>query len=224
MDRVNWVDNAKGIGILLVILGHLPWINGDMHHCIFSFHMPLFFIITGFFLTRSIERESFGVMLTKKFKSLVVPFLIFGVISATYSWSLRYLGLSDGTAYSFKYILADALFVCEENFGPWFLICLFFSSVFAWLIFKYVSEYSVGVSLLVSAAGFVLIFFGITLPLTIDIALFVTLFVVLGSHYYKKCPPPTIQMVVFIATPARSICFMQYLQPCILGFKKSACR
>ena len=43
--RIGWVDTAKGIGLLLVIIGHLPiplvpvWI--------YTFHMPLFFFLSG---------------------------------------------------------------------------------------------------------------------------------------------------------------------------------
>ena len=46
-SRIDWVDLAKGIAILLVILGHtvkVPIIRA----AIFSFHMLLFFILSGF--------------------------------------------------------------------------------------------------------------------------------------------------------------------------------
>ncbi len=45
-DRIYWIDCAKGITILLVIIGHSiynPMVRGP----IFSFHMPLFFILSG---------------------------------------------------------------------------------------------------------------------------------------------------------------------------------
>lgn len=46
--RIDWIDIAKGIGIISVILGHLrtPLYISEM---IFSFHMPLFFVISGYF-------------------------------------------------------------------------------------------------------------------------------------------------------------------------------
>lgn len=44
-------DNAKGFGILLVIWGHLFSLNGIPFSIIYSFHMPLFFFISGRFLT-----------------------------------------------------------------------------------------------------------------------------------------------------------------------------
>lgn len=46
------IDVAKGIGILLVVLGHsrLAPADGPLHRVIFSFHMPLFFVLSGVFL------------------------------------------------------------------------------------------------------------------------------------------------------------------------------
>ena len=44
--RLVWVDIAKGIAIILMIIGHE--ISGNIRTFIFSFHMPLFFILSGF--------------------------------------------------------------------------------------------------------------------------------------------------------------------------------
>lgn len=46
--RLTWVDNAKGIGILLVVLGHTYGIPVQLHHIIYSFHMPLFYLLSGY--------------------------------------------------------------------------------------------------------------------------------------------------------------------------------
>lgn len=42
-QRIDWIDFAKGITILLVIIGHN--VSGPLRGAIFSFHMPLFFIL-----------------------------------------------------------------------------------------------------------------------------------------------------------------------------------
>lgn len=49
-NRDNTIDITKGIGILLVIVGHTGGLPADtyIHHFIYSFHMPLFFILGGF--------------------------------------------------------------------------------------------------------------------------------------------------------------------------------
>ena len=43
MKREEWVDTLKGIGILLVIVGHT---NSPFFKYIYYFHMPLFFMIS----------------------------------------------------------------------------------------------------------------------------------------------------------------------------------
>ena len=46
-ERIAWIDAAKGIGILLVVLGHTFNIPVWLHNWIYSFHMPLFFLLAG---------------------------------------------------------------------------------------------------------------------------------------------------------------------------------
>ena len=47
MKRHDWIDIAKGIGILLVILAHTRFATSGISHWINSFHMPLFFLMAG---------------------------------------------------------------------------------------------------------------------------------------------------------------------------------
>ena len=44
-NRILWIDAAKGIGLLCVILGHLgvPYLST----LVYTFHMPLFFFLSG---------------------------------------------------------------------------------------------------------------------------------------------------------------------------------
>lgn len=49
MKRDETFDVLKGLGILLVIIGHLPGLHHNIHNFIYSFHMPLFFIVSGYF-------------------------------------------------------------------------------------------------------------------------------------------------------------------------------
>ena len=76
-ERLPYVDIAKGIGILLVVLGH----NGICHSgtlvatAIYSFHMPLFFFLAGLFHE---ETRTLVSHMARKSKSLVLPcFLVF---------------------------------------------------------------------------------------------------------------------------------------------------
>ena len=49
-ERLDWIDIAKEFGIILVIVGHCLCGN-NLSYLIFSFHMPLFFVIDGIFYT-----------------------------------------------------------------------------------------------------------------------------------------------------------------------------
>lgn len=82
--RINWIDIAKGIGILLVILGHSPRdIMVDsypairfMFSFIYSFHMPLFFFLAG--VTFHSFKKSDGFII-KKTKQLFIPLICYSL-------------------------------------------------------------------------------------------------------------------------------------------------
>lgn len=90
-QRVDWVDYAKGIGIFLVVLGHVLGglqeraILGDSYWyrfvetAFYSFHMPLFFFVAGLFVWRS-ARRSFGDFLTDKAGVIVYPYVVWSVL------------------------------------------------------------------------------------------------------------------------------------------------
>ncbi|AMK22657.1 MULTISPECIES: acyltransferase family protein [unclassified Sphingobium] len=44
--RLEWIDVARGIGIVAVVVGHV-WTRGALRDAMYSFHMPLFFLLSG---------------------------------------------------------------------------------------------------------------------------------------------------------------------------------
>lgn len=72
-----WLDTAKGIGIILVIIGHSMF---PMHTLIDSFHMPLFFVLSG--LTFS-AKSTFRSFVAKKQNVyfFLLPFGVYYLIS-----------------------------------------------------------------------------------------------------------------------------------------------
>lgn len=44
--RLDWVDVVRGLGILAVVIGHV-WTGGPVRDALYSFHMPLFFLLSG---------------------------------------------------------------------------------------------------------------------------------------------------------------------------------
>lgn len=67
-QRIQWIDSAKGFGILLVVYAHLFEFGTSL---IYLFHMPLFFILSGI----TFREESLTDCLIKKGRSLLLPLL-----------------------------------------------------------------------------------------------------------------------------------------------------
>jgi fucose 4-O-acetylase-like acetyltransferase len=90
-SRFDWADYAKGIGIFLVVLGHslqglskshiLPeaaWSDG-LERWLYTFHMPLFFFLSGLFIDRAI-RKPFKTVVRDRLLLLGYPYLLWSVI------------------------------------------------------------------------------------------------------------------------------------------------
>lgn len=76
-SRILYWDIAKGIAIILMVLGHtdcLPPIRG----AIFSFHMPFFIIANGYFIKYYDVKKTFH----KSIKTLLYPYFVICMLSA----------------------------------------------------------------------------------------------------------------------------------------------
>lgn len=69
-SRLDYMDLAKGIGILAVILGHV-YKNTVFGTLLYSFHLPLFFLISGYFFHYI---PDFWVFLKKKLRNYLIPY------------------------------------------------------------------------------------------------------------------------------------------------------
>ena len=84
--RIDYIDVARGIAILLMIIGHVLTVGGWKRNIIFSFHMPLFVIASGFFFK---ENEKFSVMIRKALKTLIIPFLIIIFLDTLFEYIMK---------------------------------------------------------------------------------------------------------------------------------------
>ncbi|MCM1221095.1 MAG: acyltransferase family protein [Bacteroides sp.] len=76
-NRCIWLDIAKGITIILMVLGHTS-IPVFVSNFIWSFHMPLFFIASGW--TTNWEKYDLDEFCIRKCRSLILQFLIYSII------------------------------------------------------------------------------------------------------------------------------------------------
>lgn len=130
-QRIEYVDSAKAILILLVILGHiLITLNPEYNKpvlvsaqvFIYTFHVPAFFIIHGvLFDNEKWKNKSIFCFLRRKVKTLIIPYVFFEVIGIAWKKAICGQLVSDGI-YN--------LITIGCNVGAnWFLIAMFFGSI-----------------------------------------------------------------------------------------------
>ena len=85
-NRINWIDNLKALGIVLVIFAHI--VPADTQY-IYSFHVPIFFFISGYLVKDHALLLPWRTFLHKNFKALIVPYIVIGL--ATYLFWLLIL-------------------------------------------------------------------------------------------------------------------------------------
>lgn len=79
--RLTYFDLAKGFGILLVVYGHIEYISEEMRGWISSFHMPLFFVISGMLIAYKCEESlSLKDVFIKKTRGIIIPYLWFSLL------------------------------------------------------------------------------------------------------------------------------------------------
>jgi len=80
-SRLNYLDMAKGIGIIFVIICHTGFVGEPIRRFFGSFHMPLFFAVSGIllFVKRESERPLKEIVL-KKLRTIMLPYLCFSVL------------------------------------------------------------------------------------------------------------------------------------------------
>lgn len=85
-NRIHYIDYMKALAMILVIMGHINYANGDVKQWIYSFHMPAFFFCSGLLLTDYKCKESgFRPVITKRFKRLMIPYLLWALLFAKFS-------------------------------------------------------------------------------------------------------------------------------------------
>lgn len=131
--RVRWIDIAKGIGIALVTFVHIP--NGDGESvwlpaiaggvaAVGLFHMPLFFLLSGFTFNAKGGAKSFAL---RKAKALLAPYCFYSLYTlAKPIATLLVPSLSGAVGSTRDYSIAGSLFdVFIAGNGLWFLMALF---------------------------------------------------------------------------------------------------
>jgi fucose 4-O-acetylase-like acetyltransferase len=145
INRTSWVDYAKAIGIILVVYGHvarglfnagidLPFsMYMLVDSIVYSFHMPLFFFLSGLFFSYSFTKRGAIGLTLNKIDSIIYPYLVWSIVQGAVESLLS--NYTNGT------ITLSAVFsLWEPRAQFWFLYALFFVFLFSCVIFNIFSE------------------------------------------------------------------------------------
>jgi len=139
--RIYWLDALKAIGLFFVILGHTDGIAEWLRRYIHSFHIPLFFFISGYLVSQKSLTAHFSQVWRRHFRSLILPYFTFGLISYMV-WLLagRFYGRDVGLTVNPVRPLIGMLYGVgvdhwlRHNVALWFLPSLFsLHLIFYWL-------------------------------------------------------------------------------------------
>lgn len=139
MQRLQYLDQMKGIAILLVVVGHVMQFSFGIHGSSVNdmleiFHMPLFFYVSGYLAYKSITglRPVLDRIIHKG-KALVLPLMTVGSLHAIFvhedvaHWMLRGFG-----GYWFLYVLliTSVIFILIESVACRFKSPILYASAF----------------------------------------------------------------------------------------------
>lgn len=188
--RYDFMDVAKGIGILFVVFAHVNSTPAPLK-VIYSFHMPLFFIMAGMLFNRS-NYQSFGAFLKRKVQTLICPYILFYLISILFDVVMDFIrnaqgiDLSDiGTQFLQMFINQGSGHIVI-NAPLWFIPCLFVVEIAYYFISKLSKPMIIVISTLMTTAGWFIMsdiinFDNSVIPWSLDSALFSIGFFALGN-------------------------------------------
>lgn len=152
--RITWLDMARGIAIILVVMGHRGFITAGTNTWISSFHLPLFFMVSGILFEIKNEKESnFKDFLIKKAKSLLVPYFLFSFCSMALDFHFVPAG-PENLIPDFKLHMLQT-FTLQGYSVMWFLPVTFIAELIVFLLYKRIKLKAVVLwTLIISFAGY----------------------------------------------------------------------
>lgn len=232
--RIEYIDIARGIGILLVVLAHndFGYVSAYAHKVIYSFHMPLFFFLSGYFLNVSIPFFDF---IKKRFNSLLRPYLftIFLIYAGSISFGI--MGFPTAIRRIVKSLYGSGQYI--DWVQLWFLPHLFVVSLYAFLFYAILERWNnrhirwialvltLGVSslFLQSFYPFTLSLFGKSyelfgLPLSLDLVLLSGFFFILGGEIRQAASEKTFESIYLLLGSGIAMILMNWFLNPVIDF------
>lgn len=147
-QRIDYIDLAKGICILLIIIHHLrsPLNQTDVSRMLLCFRIPLYFVLSGIFFRKYAGFVNFTL---RKVNKLLIPFGFFIILTFIFYGTGLVLRGHSNLILQFPHnfvmaLRADDIYL---NTPLWFLLCLFETSLIFYLIYIVCDKFTIkGVS------------------------------------------------------------------------------
>lgn len=163
-DRNPYLDILKAVTILLVVIGHSIQYGGGMENLtggyflynpvfifIYSFHMPLFMLVSGYLFAFSCKNKSWLELLISKSKQILIPLFSWSCVSLAVEIIKICLGISS---HRFGIVWMGQTVLSGFIHGPWFLWAIWWSSLLVIITRRFFKD-----NILVYIAVFVLVMF-----------------------------------------------------------------
>ena len=213
--RIEWVDVVKGMAVPLIIIGHTAQSQAFITY-IYSFHMPLFFLLSGYTSRRATDVKTYGKHILKDFCYLILPCIFVQLgIETVELWmkvdSIQFLAWPKITGVFYR-IFWGCAWGWASGFPTvgmlWFFITMFWAKVIWEGIGLVFPKKNTAICIFISLIG---IWYGPTdyLPQNLDIAMMVVLYYCVGNlvrQYQEEELFKKIKMPAFWA----ALCFWIY--------------
>lgn len=136
------MNYAKGIAIILVVYRHIligiersgidvqTWLK-NANEIVYSFRMPLFFVLSGIFVAKSIAKRSGNVFVVTKLNTIFYPYIVWGLIQITIQVVLSNYTNANRSAIDYLYLLIHPRAIDQL----WYLYALFNTSILFFLLY-----------------------------------------------------------------------------------------
>ncbi|MBC7935635.1 MAG: acyltransferase [Rhizobacter sp.] len=162
--RLNWIDYARGIAIILVAYRHVyegakqSGINVDQYKMLeyaniffYSFRMPLFFIVSGIFISLSIQKSGIKKYIETRAKTILYPYFLWGALQLLLQMVFAKYSNGQPDPSSFLHMF----YLPRELAQFWYLYALFSVSML-YLLAKFILKIPPVINLLIGLGMFYL--------------------------------------------------------------------
>lgn len=202
-QRLDYIDAAKGIGILLVVWAHIL-IVGPSHKLIYAFHMPLFFFVSAL-LFKPEKYASVVELVRKRARRLLLPYFLYSVATWCVWAGFRYLRGDEVDSYVMPllqtFIAQGSGAFMMHNSALWFIPCLFVLEIIFYFLCKLGTRNMIIASIAIAGLGCLLAHqFGndylLNMPWNLDAAIFALPFYAVAYVLREKVGPAQLQECV----------------------------